>query len=127
MGGLLMDRTEEFARDLAERFSWFQDPIESYLDDSDVGFAYVFLAVEVTPEIVDAFIASAEGGTGHLDWRRVLSFLDEWHSRGFQDVDNVIKASFLLQLPGSGAPGYGIVRDLPNALRASFQLVRPHG
>lgn len=122
-----MGRTEQFARDLAERISWFQDPIESYLDDSDVGFAYVFFAVEVTPEIVDAFIASAEDGTSNLDWRRVLSFLDEWHSRGFQDVDNVIKASFLLQLPESGAPGYGIVRDLPSALLASFQLVRPHG
>ncbi|MFC8800636.1 hypothetical protein ACFT2C_23120 [Promicromonospora sp. NPDC057138] len=123
-----VDRTDQFARDLAEKFPWFQDPLEPYLDESDAGFAYVFFAVEVTPEIVKSFIASEESGTNSdLDWRGVVAFLDEWHSRGLQDVDNVIKASFLLQFPPSGAPGYGLVRDLPAALHESFHIVRPHG
>ncbi|GAB3170655.1 hypothetical protein GCM10027059_37410 [Myceligenerans halotolerans] len=123
-----MDSTDRFARELAGRFPWFEDPLEPYLDDGDVGYAYVFLAVEVTPEIVAAYRAERAGASSiELDWRAVLNFIDTCLMGDDPDVVNVIKASFVLQLPNPGDLAYGIVDELPARLRATFSSVRPGG
>jgi hypothetical protein len=122
---MLMEAGEQFARELANQFVGFQDQLEPYLDDGDDGFAYVFLAIEVTPELVDAYIASTTGRAVALDWRALLRFLDEWLGRGDPVVDNVIKASFLLQLPNPGSPGRGIVAELPERLERTLRTARP--
>jgi hypothetical protein len=123
-----MDVTDRFARELASTFPWFEDPLEPYLDDGFSGYAYVFLAVEVTPVILSAYISDAlSGREAEFDWRGVLRLLDDWLGRGDPDVANVIKASVLLQLPQPGVRGYGIVDELPERLGATFGLVRPSG
>lgn len=119
-----MQASELFARELANEFGYFQDQFESYLDDGNDGFAYVFLAVEVVPELLAAYLASKAGASVELDWRALLVFLDDWFGRDDPDVDNVIKASFLLQLPYPGQPGSEIVEELPEGLERGLRAVR---
>ncbi|WP_285106188.1 hypothetical protein [Promicromonospora sp. MEB111] len=119
-----METSELFARELANTFASFRDQLEGYLDDGNDGFAYVFLAVEVTPELLAAYNASEAGEFVELDWRALLAFLDGWFIRGDPDVDNVIKASFLLQLPGPEQQGSEIVEELPEGLRLGLESVR---
>lgn len=119
-----METSELFARELANTFASFRDQLEGYLDDGNDGFAYVFLAVEVTPELLAAYNASEAGEFVELDWRALLAFLDGWFLRGDPDVDNVIKASFLLQLPGPEQQGSEIVEELPEGLRLGLESVR---
>lgn len=120
-----MEASERFARELGNEFPFFRDQLEGYLDDGDDGFAYVFLAVEVTPELLAAYLASRTSPDVELDWRALLAFLDDWFGRDDPDIDNVIKASFLLQLPNPGQPGSEVVEHLPEGLERAFRIVRP--
>ncbi|MCP2282140.1 hypothetical protein APR04_001035 [Promicromonospora umidemergens] len=119
-----MEASERFARELANDFAYFRDQLEGYLDDGNDGFAYVFLAVEVAPEVLAAYVASKTGAAVELDWRALLVFLDDWFGRDDPDVDNVIRASFLLQLPYPGQPGSEIVEELPEGLERGLRAVR---
>ncbi len=119
-----MEASEQFARELANEFDYFRDQLEGYLDDGNDGFAYVFLAVEVAPELLAAYVASKTGAAVELDWWALLVFLDDWFGRDDPNVDNVIRASFLLQLPYPGQPGSEIVEELPEGLGRGLRIVR---
>ncbi|MFC8732228.1 hypothetical protein ACFT5B_07215 [Luteimicrobium sp. NPDC057192] len=118
---------ERFSLELAERFPALGTNIDFYYDAPDEFLAHVYFGVDVTPKVVAAYLAEADGRTPAVDWRAVLAFLDEQARTGGNDVKTVIGTSFLFQLPNPGQAGYGIVDALPDELARLFRLARPGG
>ncbi|GAB2519020.1 hypothetical protein [Nocardiopsis aegyptia] len=125
-----MTRAEEwFALDLVENFPPLGENIDFYYDGPEAFLAHVFFGIEVTREVVAAYVADISGQPieGGLDWRGVLSFLDRCLRAGDRAVGTVIGTSFLFQLPTPGQAGHGIVDELDGELARLFEVVRPNG
>lgn len=108
---------------LVAQFSAFEDAFESHVFNQDGILPHLFFG-EVEEAVVGAFVA---GGADELDWRAVLSFLEEQWRQEIPDVKSVISASFLWDLPHPGVQGYDIVKHLPPAMAQEFQRIRPRG
>ncbi|WP_040692286.1 hypothetical protein [Nocardiopsis lucentensis] len=120
---------ERFALELVERFPPLGKNIDFYYDGPEDFLAHVFFGIEVTREVVAAYVADVgavpiEGG---LDWRGVLDFLNRCLQSGDRTVRVVIGTSFLFRLPTPGQEGYGIVDELDDELARLFEAARPNG
>ncbi|MFY1686733.1 DUF7674 family protein [Plantactinospora sp. WMMB782] len=118
---------EQFVRDLVARFPALRPGYEEHLRDNGELLPHVFFGIGegFTDRVVDAY--TRDGAADTLDWRSVLTFLDAYFDRGDRAVDEVVVTSFLDALPWPEQPGYGLVDELPERLRARFHLIRPHG
>ncbi|MFI9486383.1 hypothetical protein ACIG47_08315 [Promicromonospora sp. NPDC052451] len=125
-----MTRSDEaFAVELAETFPSLAKNIDFYYDDPETFLAHVYFGVDVTPKVVQAYVADVTGErtADQLDWRAVLAFLEEKLHAGDPEVRTVIGTSFLFQLPTPGQAGYAIVDELHGELAALFKAARPNG
>ncbi|WP_423464042.1 hypothetical protein ACO229_05350 [Promicromonospora sp. MS192] len=125
-----MTRSDEaFAVELAETFPSLGKNIDFYYDDPETFLAHVYFGVDVTPKVVQAYVADVTGErtADQLDWRAVLAFLEEKLHAGDPEVRTVIGTSFLFQLPTPGQAGYAIVDELHGELAALFKAARPNG
>ncbi|RKS05044.1 hypothetical protein DFP74_0632 [Nocardiopsis sp. Huas11] len=125
-----MPQAEEcFALELVERFPPLGKNIDFYYDGPEDFLAHVFFGIEVTREVVAAYVADIGGVSigGGLDWRGVLGFLNRCLQSGGAAVRTVIGTSFLFQLPTPGHEGYGIVEELDDELARLFESARPNG
>lgn len=119
-----MTTASEFVRAFVERFPVLQPDYEDHLEAMGELLPHVIFGIGegFTDRIVEAYLRE-EGGD--LDWRGVLDFLDDCFDRGDRGVDEVLVTDFLLRLPWRAQPGYGLIDQLPERLRARFDLVRP--
>ncbi|WP_017586210.1 hypothetical protein [Nocardiopsis ganjiahuensis] len=120
---------ECFALDLVERFPLLGQNIDFYYDGPEDFLAHVFFGIEVTPEVVAAYVAEVSGVPveERLNWRGVLSFLNRCLQSEDRVMRTVIGTSFLFQLPAPGQEGYGIVDELDDGLARLFEVARPNG
>lgn len=120
---------ERFALDLVERFPLLGQNIDFYYDGPEDFLAHVFFGVEVTREVVAAYVAEISGVPveGRLDWRGVLRFLNRCLQSEGRGVRAVIGTSFLFQLPTPAQEGCGIVDELDDELARLFEMARPNG
>ena len=99
---------------------------EEHLRDMGELLPHVFFGIGegFTDRLVVAFLRDDLDG---LDWHSALEFLDANFDRGDRGIDEVLVTDFLLALPGPERPGHALVDELPERLRAQFDLVRPSG
>jgi hypothetical protein len=120
------DTANEFVRAFVARFPVLQPAYEDHLENMGELLPHVIFGIGegFTDRIVDAYL---QGQADALDWRSALEFLEEHFAQGDREVDEVVVTDFLLKLPWRTQPGYALIDQLPERLRARFHLVRPAG
>jgi hypothetical protein len=115
----------DFIEDVVQRFPQLAGDYDAHVGNNGGPLPHVFFW-DVTQAVVHA-----RNGTNpeyaDLDWRGLLSHLEEVHPRAPIEVKEVIVTSFLLNLPWPQEPGSGIAAELGPVLSEKFKEVRPAG
>ncbi|MFD5935692.1 hypothetical protein [Streptomyces sp. NPDC060333] len=107
--------------DLVARFPILEDSYEVHVFNEDGILPHVFFW-DVTQDVVSSYISQDPDS---LDWRSVLSFLEDRMRGGIPEESDVICTSFLWYLPHRGDPGYGIISQMGPLMTSGFRRIRP--
>ncbi|SMF06098.1 hypothetical protein [Streptomyces sp. Amel2xC10] len=118
-----MSSDVQLVEDLVARFPALEEPYHIHVFNEDGLLPHVFFW-DVVQEVVNSFVGNDPAG---VDWRAVLSFLEEWLRRDIRQANEVICTSFLWYLPHPGDPGHELVALLGPATARKFREIRPLG
>lgn len=113
----------QLVEDLVVQFPMLEDSYSSHVFNEGGVLPHVFFW-DVVQEVIDSFLSHAPNS---LDWRSVLSFLEDRISRGDSEVNEVICTSFLWYMPNPGEAGYDLVAQMGPAMARKFLEIRPRG
>ncbi|MGJ7418531.1 hypothetical protein AB9128_22070 [Streptomyces cinereoruber] len=118
-----MNAAIQLVKDLVNQFPVLEDSYETHVFNEGELLPHVFFW-DVTQDVVSSFVTP---DSKVLDWRAVLSFLEENLSKGIPEVNEAICTSFLWYLPKPGNPGYEITTRMGPTMTRRFQEIRPSG
>lgn len=118
-------KTVAFVERLVARFPALAEDYECHIANNGETLAYVFTGMELMDAVVGAYLDDEE--YQDLDWAAVLDYLDGEYATAGPEARSVLVTSFVLDLPFSHQPGYGLVAHLGPQLAQAFAKHRPLG
>jgi hypothetical protein len=115
-------RAEEFIEQFSRDLPGFEELYSIHLENEGQSLPHLFFSIDVVKATVDSFLGNREEES---DWRLTLSYLEQKFAQHIPEVDAVITASFLEQLPYKGQPGADIARNLGPQMKAKLAELRP--
>ncbi|HEV2636323.1 MAG TPA: hypothetical protein VGX23_14320 [Actinocrinis sp.] len=116
----------EFFERLVAVFPQLAEDYEIHVENEGQVLAHVFLSIDVVPAALAAY-SGQDGDYQDLDWRALLTYLDDTFPTADPYLQKAIVTSFLMDLPWPTEPGYGIIEHLGPVLAAKFHEARPAG
>ncbi|MFI1188941.1 hypothetical protein [Streptomyces californicus] len=113
----------QLVMDLVARFPILEDLYESHVFNEGGVLPHVFFW-DVAQDVVSSYISQDPDS---LDWRSILSFLEDRMGGEIPEEVDVICTSFLWYLPHRGDPGYEILSHLGPLMVSGFRRIRPGG
>jgi len=120
----LSELTIAFVRSLVSRFPSLSGVLEEHVKDNDEILPHVFFG-DLT-RFTLSLLSTAIGGGGlppRRELRGILDYLEETYSKGDAELQELIAASFLENLPGPREDGSQIRGMLGPNLRKQLQVI----
>jgi hypothetical protein len=118
-----MDEDVKLVQDLVAEFPEFEEDYELHSFGGGDILPHVFFW-DVVQGVTSSFLSR---GDCSLDWRAVISYLEDQLKRDVPEVTEVIVTSFIGNLPYPGSPGSDLANHLGPCMAEFFRKVRPAG